>query len=693
LIKLGIRGVLGLLAGAVSLFLFVGLILLTYTLTKDYEQRIADRLAVDLASAVAQLAYSDPTLWSFQIERIDSKVEAELRNEEPDTRGWSVSVILNDGQRVYERPADPARFEVVSVETIKAGFEPIGRINVSGEIYALPRRIAWTSLFAFLLSITLFLVLYFIPFRAIRNREASLTDALVLAKKSGDDVRASSERLNSAIASMQDGFALFDQYNRLALWNLPYQKIIEDWELTAGLDAGLDEILSRLSTAVAGQGDCVPDLETVGNKSTEANDQLEVTTPTGRKIDWRRVATISGDTLIIVRDTTKQREAEKRLRQAQKMEAVGQLTGGVAHDFNNLLTVITGNLELLETRARHNEQRELIVQAQEAAALGAKLSKQLLAFARRQPLDPKVIDLNALVLSMSDWLPRTLGETIQVVTVPAEDLNMTLADPGQVKNAILNLAINARDAMPNGGTLTIKTANAELDQDYADSRTDVPPGRYVVLSVTDTGFGIRPELADHIFEPFFTTKDEASGAGLGLSMVYGFAKQSGGFVTLDSEMGCGTNVSLYLPQVSAGAEVEVSEPALDTAAEFPRARGETVLVVEDNLRVRQLTVKRLTDLGYFVLKAEDGATALEFLQTGRRIDLLFTDLLMPGGMGGSELAREARRLRPGIKVLFASGYPGATTAQRGLLDGGAKLLTKPYTKAELVHGIRSTLDA
>ena len=388
-------------------------------------------------------------------------------------------------------------------------------------------------------------------------------------------------------------------------------------------------------------------------------------------------------------DITEHKRIEEQLRQVQKMDAVGQLTGGVAHDFNNLLTVITGSLELLEARVRRNEQRELIVQAQEAAELGASMSKHLLAFARRQPLDPKVIDLNALVLAMSNWLPRTLGETIQVITVPAEDLNKTLADPGQVENAVLNLAINARDAMPGGGTLTIKTANIELDEDYTAGRTDVSPGRYVVLSVTDTGCGIAPELKDRVFEPFFTTKDAASGAGLGLSMVYGFAKQSGGHLVLYSEPGCGTTVNLYLPQARARIE---ARQAPEPAAAIPGTTGETVLVVEDNTRVRQVTVKRLTDLGYVVLEAEDGKAALEVFESGRHVDLVFTDVLMPGGMTGGDLAREARHLRPGIRILFTSGYPSEAAVKRGLLDAGAELLSKPYSKTELITSVRKALD-
>jgi two-component system CheB/CheR fusion protein len=372
------------------------------------------------------------------------------------------------------------------------------------------------------------------------------------------------------------------------------------------------------------------------------------------------------------------------------MDVLGQLTGGVAHDFNNLLTVITGNLELLEARIRQDDQRQLIGEAQEAAELGADLTKQLLAFARRQPLEPKVIDLNEHMIGMSDWLRRTLGEAIQIKTVLADDLNKTLVDPGQVENAVLNLAINARDAMPNGGLLTIETANRELDQAYAASQTDVSPGNYVVLSLADNGNGMSREIQERIFEPFFTTKEEKSGAGLGMSMVYGFTKQSGGHVAVRSEPGEGTTVDLYLPSASVNGE---AEEASDTPAKMPVTRGETVLVVEDDPRVRRVTVRRLTDLGFTVLEAENGEAALEVLEREQNIDLLFSDLLMPGGMSGGDLARETLRLRPEIKILLTSGYPSDAAVQKGWLDEGAQLLIKPYSRTELIESIRNILDA
>ncbi len=269
-------------------------------------------------------------------------------------------------------------------------------------------------------------------------------------------------------------------------------------------------------------------------------------------------------------------------------------------------------------------------------------------------------------------------------------MNKTLVDPGQIENAVLNLAINAHDAMPNGGLLTIETANVELDRTYAASQADVSPGDYVVLSLSDNGSGMPREIQERIFEPFFTTKEDKSGAGLGLSMVYGFAKQSGGHVAVHSKPGYGTTVNLYLP--AAGASVNAKE-ASDTPAEILVTEGKTVLVVEDNPRVRRVTLRRLTDLGFTVLEAESGEAALEIIEKEQNIDLLFSDLLMPGGMTGGDLAREALRLRPELKILLTSGYPGDAAVQKGWLDKGSQLLMKPYSKTELVESIRNILDA
>lgn len=389
-----------------------------------------------------------------------------------------------------------------------------------------------------------------------------------------------------------------------------------------------------------------------------------------------------------IRDLTARAKLEQDLRQAQKMEAIGQLTGGVAHDFNNLLTVISGNLEMLERRLSKAEDRELLTEAQEATQLGAELSKRLLAFGRRQSLDPKLIDLNALVSGLVDLLRRSLGATIEIEPRLAKGLPMIMVDPGQVENALLNLAVNARDAMPNGGHLTIETRLTEIDRDYLTHHPDAVAGQHVMLAVTDTGTGMSPEARERAFEPFYTTKGPGAGSGLGLSMVYGFVKQSGGHVQLYSEEGHGTTIRLYLPAQGAGAAA-----APPTSAEPPSAvAGERILVVEDDLRVRRVAVRRLRELGYATVEAESGAAALRLLDEGEPIDLLFTDIVMAGSMSGIDLAKEVQRRRPGLKVLFTSGYAAPVIAESGRRSvKSAPWLSKPYSLKELQAKLREVL--
>jgi PAS domain S-box-containing protein len=390
-----------------------------------------------------------------------------------------------------------------------------------------------------------------------------------------------------------------------------------------------------------------------------------------------------------VRDLTARVKMEQDLRQAQKMEAIGQLTGGVAHDFNNLLTVISGNLEMLERRLADTEDREILNEAQEATQLGAELAKRLLAFGRRQPLHPKPLDLNALVGSMVDLLRRSLGEMIGIETRLAGGLPTIVADPGQIENALLNLAVNARDAMPKGGRLVIESRLAEIDRDYAAAYADVVPGRYVMLAVTDTGSGMSPDVRQRAFEPFYTTKGPGAGSGLGLSMVYGFVKQSGGHVQLYSEIGHGTTVRLYLPARGENAGAAVQRDATPVARP---ASGETVLVVEDDERVRRVSIRRLKKLGYTVIEADNGPAALKVLATGRPIDVLFTDIVMTGGMTGVDLAHEARRHRPDMIILFTSGYAEPAIIKGGLLTTNAGWIGKPYSSNELETTLRELLD-
>lgn len=388
-------------------------------------------------------------------------------------------------------------------------------------------------------------------------------------------------------------------------------------------------------------------------------------------------------------DVTERRLAEDQLRRSQRMDAIGQLTGGVAHDFNNLLTVITGNLEMLEPKITDEKQRVMVEQAQEAAQLGASLTERLLAFARRQALIPRTIDVNDLVLGMTELLRRTLGGAIQIATVLENQLWKTKADPGQLESALLNLAINARDAMPDGGTLTIETANQELDAGRSDRSPEIAPGDYVVLSVTDNGVGMSDEVKEQSIEPFFTTKKASAGTGLGLSMVYGFAKQSDGHLVIESQFGQGTTVSLYLRKFDADAtDVTTAARRTDTA----QASGETVLVVEDDARVRRTSVLRLIELGYEVLQADSGQAALDILADGQQIDLLFTDIVMPGGMNGRDLAAKARRLVPGLKVLFTSGFADAGAVDSGGVEDGGLLIKKPYKTKDLASRIQEALQ-
>jgi signal transduction histidine kinase len=387
------------------------------------------------------------------------------------------------------------------------------------------------------------------------------------------------------------------------------------------------------------------------------------------------------------RDVTALRDAESRLHQAQKMDAVGHLTGGVAHDFNNLLTVIIGALDLDPQRIPP-EMRPSIEQALRAAERGASLTHRLLAFSRQQMLVTRRVDFNRLIGDMDELLRRTLGEHVEIELKLADDLWPALADSGQVENSLLNLAINARDAMPEGGKLTIETTNVHLDDDYASNNAEVAPGDYVMMAVTDTGTGMPEDVLAHVFEPFFTTKEVGKGTGLGLSMIYGFAKQSGGHAKIYSEVGHGTTVRLYLPRLTN------QSPASDSVAPTaPRkGGGETILVVEDNPDVRRLVLRQVRDLGYEVIEAANGPQALQILDGGASIDLLFTDVVMPGGMTGRQLAEAAKVRRPGLKTLFTSGYTEDSILRLGKLDPGVRLLSKPYRKHELATRIRETLD-
>ncbi len=393
---------------------------------------------------------------------------------------------------------------------------------------------------------------------------------------------------------------------------------------------------------------------------------------------------------VYFQDVSEKRQVEARLRQAQRLESVGQLTGGVAHDFNNLLTVILGNSDMLAESLSDNEHlRSLAVMTRAAAERGADLTGRLLAFSRQQALEPKSVDVSRLLAGVDGLLRRSLGEHIEIEIVSTGGLWPALVDPAQLESAVLNLAINARDAMPEGGRLTIELANVHLDQSYARQNTEVIVGQYVMVAVSDSGTGMAPDVVARAFEPFFTTKDAGKGSGLGLSMVYGFIKQSGGHVQIYSEPGHGTTIKLYLPRANAD----------DEAALLPRARAnripggaECILLVEDDQHVREYVLEQLQILGYRVIVANNGPQALDMLKQIADIDLLFTDIVMPGGMNGRQLADAAKALRPGLKVLFTSGYTENAIVHHGRLDRGVHLLSKPYRRQELAVKIRKVLD-
>jgi CheY-like chemotaxis protein len=375
----------------------------------------------------------------------------------------------------------------------------------------------------------------------------------------------------------------------------------------------------------------------------------------------------------------------------QKMDAIGQLTGGVAHDFNNMLAVIISALQLAQRRLARGETdiSRFTDAAMDAARRAATLTSRLLAFARRTPLSPSVLDVNRVVGGMSELLRRTLGEQIEFETVLAGGVWRVAADVSELENAIINVCVNARDAMSGGGKLTIETANAFLDEAYASANIDVAPGQYVMIAVTDTGAGMPPEVKAKVFEPFYTTKEVGKGTGLGLSHVHGFLKQSGGHVSIYSEVGHGTTVKLYLPRTSL-AEAEAPRPAL--MEDLPAGDPATlILVVEDEERVRTLSVASLRELGYTVLHADSGAKALDILEKNPGAALMFTDIVMPG-MSGRKLADEAKRRWPTLKVLYTTGYTQNAIVHNGVVDADARLLLKPYSLSDLARKIRAVLD-
>jgi signal transduction histidine kinase/DNA-binding response OmpR family regulator len=493
--------------------------------------------------------------------------------------------------------------------------------------------------------------------------------------------------LQATLEHMRSGIAVFDKDERLRAWNRRFFKFLA---LPKELAATGQPLEAFRKIDPGGPEPIFAGWATEAHARPSSEGGLLRRARIGeRDLEIYQNAMPDGGLITSIIDITRQMRAEAMLQQSQKMEAVGQLTGGVAHDFNNLLQVITGNLNILTRQLDDNPlAMSRIKSALLGADRGARLTRHLLAFARQQPLDPVPLNLGRLIRGMADLLRRTLGEFIQIETVIAGGLWNTLVDPAQVENAILNLAINARDAMPRGGKLTIEAGNAFLDAAYAAEHAEVKSGQYVMLAITDTGSGMSQEVLARAFEPFFTTKEAGRGTGLGLSMVWGFVKQSGGHLKIYSEVGQGTTIRVYLPREHRPEEQRPIFHAQPTIG-----GKERILVVEDDEEVRQAVADMLNQIGYQTVTAEDAEAALALLETGVSVDLLFTDVVLPGQISSRELARKAKALLANLRVIYTSGYTENAVIHHGRLDPDVDLLSKPYGIEELARKIRASLDS
>jgi len=515
-----------------------------------------------------------------------------------------------------------------------------------------------------------------------------LTTALLLVRsnfslaRSEEALANESAILHAALNTIRDGIAMFSSDGRLCAFNSRFFELL-----------GVPPVLARPGTplsdlqAIESSRDAIV-LDDAFLRGEGDQDYRRVSVG-NRDLDVYRAAVATGGYIVVCNDVTERLAAEQAARQAQKMEAIGHLTGGVAHDFNNLLQIIGTNLDRVDADLpADSRNHERLRSAIEAVGRGARLTGQLLAFARRQALDPRSTNVGRVIQDMTDLLRRTLGERVEVESIIAGGLWNTFVDPNQIESAILNLAINARDAMPDGGKLTLEVANAFLDDAYAALHDEVSPGQYVMVGVSDTGAGMSAGVVARAFEPFFTTKPEGRGTGLGLSQVYGFVKQSGGHIKIYSEIGQGTTIKLYLPRTR-----KPQEGTGPVATQAVRGGTERILVVEDDAQVRAAAVDTLSELGYAVLKAENAEQALAILASGAAVDMLFTDVVMPGPISTRELARRAQEMQPAILVLYTSGYTQNAIVHNGKLDDDAVLLSKPYRRDELARKLRAMFDA
>jgi signal transduction histidine kinase len=498
-------------------------------------------------------------------------------------------------------------------------------------------------------------------------------------------------RLLDAIESLPAAFYLYDAEERLVLWNSGVRDLFPDLHRRLRPGMPFEEVLRHGGVIVAdAEGRLEPWIAERLRRFRQNPGPYEQKLADGRWLQGLDRRTADGGTVSLRFDISAVKQREQELLQAQKMEALGQLTGGIAHDFNNLLTVILGNAEMLLLSGLEGAEGGAARMIAEAGQRAGALTRRLLAFARRQQLHVEELSLERMVEGMEPLIRRTLGEHIAIDIRRGADLWPVLTDPAQVENALLNLAVNARDAMPKGGRLTIATENVHLEAGAAGSSFPPEPGDYVMLAVTDTGVGMSKEVMARALEPFFTTKGVGKGTGLGLSMVYGFVTQSGGHLAMDSEPGRGTTIRLYLPRHTGPG----SAPAARTADTDPLPRGSgTVLVVEDDALVRANAVKQLKSLGYGVLEASDGPGALNVLMQSEPVDVLFTDIVIPGGLSGHELAAKARALWPRLAVVFTTGYAAEAPASVEGPAASTAFLPKPYLRPELARTLRAVLDS
>jgi PAS domain S-box-containing protein len=510
------------------------------------------------------------------------------------------------------------------------------------------------------------------------------------SRRAQETLRESAQLARGIINTSLDAFVQMDEQGTVSDWNSQAENIF-GWTRDEAVGAKLSDLIIPYAHRDAhtaglerflrtGQGNLLGrrfEIEAMRRDGTEFKVELSIT-----ELKRRNGFVFNG----FIRDLTDRIATEDRIRQAEKMEAVGQLTGGIAHDFNNILTVITGTIEILADAVRDEPQLAAITRMiDEAASRGADLTQHLLAFARKQPLEPKETDVNTLIIDTAKLLQRTLGEHVEIESVFEDESCPAIVDPNQLATAILNLALNARDAMPDGGKLIIETGIVVLDENYARMHDDVRPGRYAMIAVSDTGTGIPAGILDKVFDPFFTSKGPGKGTGLGLSMVYGFVKQSAGHIMIYSEEGHGTTIKMYLPPAT-GTSI-AAEPGQALKVE---GGNETILVVEDDTLVRNYVLTQLHSLGYVTLDAGNATEALAIVKAGHPFDLLFTDVIMPG-LNGRQLANEISKIRPGLKVLFTSGYTENAIIHHGRLDEGVLLLAKPYRKSDMAIMIRKAL--